>query len=203
MLTEKFMRTGFLLLLAGGAISLSAPACGGKLTNAETRWELGDAASTTTGGGAGGSDDMDGAGGTGATGTGGAGGTMDPDPGGGSGATTGSGGTGGSGAGTTGTTGTTGTGGTGGTGSGTGGGPGDPGGSGGSGGWSVDAGAGCPESQPSNGSTCGQVGLTCGYNNTNCTCQMAGGGGNRSDAGRTNWACAGTTDAGRGGRGAF
>jgi len=184
------MRTGFLLLLAGGAISLSTPACGGKLTNAETRWEFGDAASTstgaTTGGGAGGSDGVDGGGGSGATGTGGAGGTDNPDPTGSTGGSTGSGG------GTT-TGGTT-----------TGGGPGDPGGSGGSGGAGIDAGAGCPENQPSDNSTCAQMGLVCGYSAMNCSCVMSGGGGNRGrDGGTTTWNCERTTDAGRGGRAAF
>jgi hypothetical protein len=182
------MRTGYLLLLAGGAISLSTPSCGGKLTTAETRWEFADAASTstgaTTGGGAGGSDDMDGAAGSGATGTGGAGTGGDPTTG-----TT-----------TTGTT-TTGTTGTGGTGTG-GGGPGGTGGSGGGGG-TVDAGAGCPESQPSNGTTCAQMGLTCGYSTVTCACIMSGGGGRGRDSGTTSWACAGAMDAGRGGRGAF
>ena len=194
------MRTGFLLLLACWAISLSTPACGGKLTNAETRWEFGDAASTSTGatpgGGAGVSDDIDGAGGSGATGPGGAGGTDNPDPTGGTTGSTGSGGntTGGSGAGGMGTGAT-----------GTGGGPGNPGGSGGGGGGTgVDAGAGCPENQPSNNSTCAQMGLVCSYNATNCACVMSGGGGGRGrDGGTASWACAGTTDAGRGGRGAF
>jgi len=190
------MRTGFLLLLASGAISLSTPACGGKLTNAETRWEFGDAATTstgaTTGGGAGGSDDIDGAGGSGATGTGGAGGTDNPDP---TGGTTGSTGSGGNTS--------TGAGGTGGTG--TGGGPGDPGGSGGSGGGtSVDASAGCPENQPSNNATCAQMGLVCSYSAANCSCVMSGGGGGRGrDGGTASWDCERTTDAGRGGRAAF
>jgi hypothetical protein len=197
MLTEKIMRTGILLLLSIGGISLST-GCGGKITDAETRYNLGDAAITSGG-------TTTGTGGSG--GSGGSGGTGDPDPTGGSGGggATGSGGTtgtGGSGADTTGTTGTTGSGGSG---TGTGGGSGDPGGTGGTGGRVADAAAGCPEDQPSTGTSCAQSSLVCNYDSTICTCSMSGGGGggNRRDAAATSWACGSTMDAGRGGRGAY
>ena len=149
------MRTSFLLLtLAGGAISLSIPACGGKLTDAETRYNnLGDAASTsggpTTGGGGG-----DGSAARATTRRAARGGRIPHRPHGGSGAGTGSGGTTGSGRRAAQA-------------------PAEdqaiPGARGGGGG-GVDAGAGCPENQPSNGTTCAQLTLICSYDTASCAC---------------------------------
>jgi hypothetical protein len=85
-LRRTFMRTCFLLLIAGGAISLWPLGCGGKLTNAETLEDLEDgsilAGGTTTGsGGAANGGGTSGAAGSSGTGTGsGGGGTGDPDP---------------------------------------------------------------------------------------------------------------------------
>jgi hypothetical protein len=174
------MRNSLLLLAASGALCLVIPACGGKLTDAESREFLSEGGIPT---GTGGSDNAGGTGGSGGAGgdeTGGAGGA----------GTTGTGGTG-----TTGTGGATGgsTGGTGGTGSGGAGGT-------GTGGGSVDAGAACPATQPSNGTNCGDATTTCAYGAMTCTCATSGGGGgNRRDAGMS-WACGGA-DGGRGGRG--
>jgi hypothetical protein len=211
MLTENLMRTSCVLLLAlsGGALWMSTPGCGGKLTNAETLAAQGDAAVTSGGAttGTGGTDNTGGTGGdpTGGTGgdpTGGTGG----DPTGGTttgtgGTTTGTGGTTtGTGGTTTGTGGTTtGTGGTTtGTG-GTGGGPGGTGGTGAGGGTVVDASPGCPQMQPVNGSMCMDTTLICTYAAATCACMNMGG---RRDGGTGTWACGGgTMDAGRGGRG--
>lgn len=181
MLTLKFaencMRKSVLLVVVSSALSIVA-ACGGKLTDAETRETmLPDGAIIGTGG----SDNTGGAGGSDNTGgSGGNGGGIDP------GGTTGSGGSGGTGGATTGSGGsTTGTGATGGTG-----GSGGPGGSG-SGGGSIDAGAACPVMQPANGAECATT-SPCSYGATICSCANSGGqGGNRRDAGSA-WSCTGS-----------
>ena len=180
MFAENCMRNSVLLLVAISALSLPV-ACGGKLTDAETRETtlpdgaiIGKGGSDNTGG-SGGSDSTGGSGGSSSTGGG-----SDP----------GSGGTTGTGGATSGTGGsTTGTGATGGSG----------GGSGGSGGVTIDAGSACPVTQPSNGADCGTSAGPCSYGNTTCACAMTGGGGggNRRDAGMS-WTCGGgTVDAGR------
>jgi hypothetical protein len=189
------MPTTFRFFLnAGVVISLSAAACGGKLTNAETLDDLGA-------GGAGGA--TTGAAGTTSGGTTTTGGTTT----GGSTTTTG-------GSTTTGGTTTTTTGGSGAAGasggrggaSGAAGAPGRGGAAGAAGaptpgrGGAGGTGAGgaappgaCPDAQPTNGDSCAGVpaATTCGFGGTNCVCNPPAGGGRggRGDAGGNVWTC--------------
>ena len=182
------MRKTFpVLFLATGAIALSALACGGKLTDAETRGDDWDSDADTTGsggsagttGGTGGSGGSDSTGTT--TGTGGA--------------TTGTGGSvTGTGGATTGTGGgTTGGGGTGAAGGGSGTGGAGTGGSG-TGGSGGSGDAMCPTRAPNSGSNCDlPSGTVCGIGTQTCTCAPRS-----SNSSTLVWTCTTNRDAGRG-----